>query len=239
MTACGALVASASTAAIGSDGLELVSTVARQVARRLADRVDSSDLASLGLLVLCEAARRHDPDRTAFTPYLVDRLRWAMMSDARRQVRRDRLIGRFRGLDAEGAGRDAFDEAEAGAALERDDPESCPHAALEAREAKARLRLALAALPFEHRTVLVRLYFAGERLEDIRDDLGRSKATLSRVHLEGLRSLHAALDDLATSPKPAKTPRRAVRRRGPSSSSAEEPHEPAMTRQRKSPMNPR
>lgn len=173
----------------------LVATVADRVARRLAYRVDPSELASLGLLVLCDAARKHDPNRTSFAPFLVDRLRWAMLSDARRQLRRDRILEQFRGPRTVLAAASHCEDGEPSLTWESASSTECPHSILEARERRHRLRRAISCISAIERDVLVRHYFGGERLEDIARDLKRSKATVTRIHLRGLERLATALDD--------------------------------------------
>ncbi|MBM4357646.1 MAG: sigma-70 family RNA polymerase sigma factor [Deltaproteobacteria bacterium] len=175
--------------------VDLVASVASQVSRRLSYRVDPRDLESLGLVVLCDAARRHDPSRTAFTPYLVDRLRWAMMSDARREVRRDRLLRKAQSRDQAFTHAPDPENADPDRLVQEADPAGCPHTALEGREARSRLRVGLASLSPEQRAVVVRHYFGGELLEDIASELGRCKAYVTRLHQQGLRRLGTEFDD--------------------------------------------
>lgn len=49
------------------------------------------DLLSAARAALADAVREHDPTRTPFEPYLIQRLQWAMLDEARR-ARRTRTI---------------------------------------------------------------------------------------------------------------------------------------------------
>lgn len=173
---------------LGSQEVALVAFVARSMARRLWQRPDPSDLESLGLLVACDAALCHDPTRGDFEPYLVGRLRWAMISEARKNARRERLLG-TQGAppfgDAEPGERDEEPET----AVERSTPES----RAELGELRRRLHRALARLDDEARDLLVRHYFGDESLETIASESGQSKARVTRLHHHGLRRLSALM----------------------------------------------
>lgn len=180
---------------IGREQIALVEQVARTMARRLRHMPDASELTSLGLLVLSDAVNQHDPSRTAFAPYLVERLRWAMLSDARRQARRERLLKRAMAGHSERATEESGDSEPEGTALPIE-PIPDPERTLEARERRAALHSALGALPVDTRAVLVRHYFGGESLEAMASECGRSKATLTRIHQAGVRQLAGLLGHL-------------------------------------------
>lgn len=170
---------------LGPAELRIVDEVARSVARTVRHRVPSSDLASVGSLVLCDAVRTYDPSRCRFAPYLVDRLRWAMLSVARRELHRQRLLARNLGAPSATAPEES--DAESPHDPLRDDED--PAAALERRRLHGHLVRELASLPDETRAVLIRHYFGGETLEEVARTTGRSKPTVTRIHRAGLALL--------------------------------------------------
>ena len=75
---------------------------------------------------------------------------------------------------------------------------------------------ALASLDDETRMVLVSHYFGGQNLEDVASELGRSKATVTRIHHAGLRQLAELLGDVrASAPSPSLSPQPSNQRRAP------------------------
>jgi RNA polymerase sigma factor for flagellar operon FliA len=177
-------------------GMVLVGRVARRMSRQLWHHPPASDLACLGMLTLCDAARRHDPARATFTPYLTLRLRWAMISDARRAARRERLLaatGETRPVHKGCApcdARDDEDQAEPEARAATD-----PEAAVDEQRRCALVRRALAEVPREMRLVLVRHYYGGERFDALARELGLSKAKVTRLHRAAIRLLASKLKD--------------------------------------------
>ncbi len=178
---------------LGRDELAVVGRVARAMARRLWNRPNVCDLESLGLVVLCDAARHHDPSRSAFTPYLVGRLRWAMVSDARRLARRERLLDEATGTRRVARGEATDHEGDCEAPEENGEPHVDPEVATDQRRLHERLHKALSALPAETRAVLVGHYFGGQSLEFLAIEVERSKATVTRIHQAGLRQMAAML----------------------------------------------
>jgi len=67
-------------------GLPVVQSVARGIARRLGGIVHIDDLLGIGHLALIEVARGYDPSRASFVPYAASRLRWAMLDGLRRET---------------------------------------------------------------------------------------------------------------------------------------------------------
>lgn len=179
--------------AVGAREVAIVEQVARAMARKLRHVSDPSDLASLGLLVLWDAAGQHDPTRTAFAPYLVERLRWAMLSDARRVARRERLLEGAVAHESHRLPADGNDGREPEAAALPIERAVDPEHQLEDRERRAELHAALGSLPNATRSILVRHYFGGESLESMASESGRSKATLTRMHQAGVRQLATLL----------------------------------------------
>ncbi len=178
---------------LGRPEVALVAQVAQAMARRLWHRPNACDLESLGLVVLCEAAEHYDPSRTAFAPYLVERLRWAMVSDARRAARRERLLDEATPSQPARRPRGGSQD-EGSESQERDaEPLVDPETAAEKQLLRARLHDALAKLPGEARSVLIGHYFGGQSLEAVASELGRSKATVTRIHQAGLRELALSL----------------------------------------------
>ena len=67
-------------------GLPLVQSVARRIARRLGGFVQVDDLLGIGHVALVEAARSYDPERATFAAYAGSKLKWAMLDGLRRET---------------------------------------------------------------------------------------------------------------------------------------------------------
>lgn len=67
-------------------GLPVVQSVARKIARRLGGLVHVDDLLGMGHVALIEIARTYDPARATFVSYAAARLRWAMLDGLRRET---------------------------------------------------------------------------------------------------------------------------------------------------------
>ncbi len=178
----------------------VVRRVAQRMSSRLWNRPASSDLTWVGMATLLDAAARHDPARAPFQAYLIGRLRWAMFDEARRRARREKILGGGLSWASLGEVVRAPRPHDATGDVDEDDdgePESDgagdPERAIEEERLRERLRRALGSLPAEARDVLVRHYFGGERLEDLAEDLGISKATATRLHAAGKRLLAARM----------------------------------------------
>jgi RNA polymerase sigma factor for flagellar operon FliA len=161
------------------------------------------------MLTMFDAVRRHDPQRGELLPYVCTRLRWAMMSEARRGVRRVRLLSGGHRAEPRDP---TFDEREHDAAYDEDyadsfeapAPESNnPEEAVALKQATVRLTEALGKLPRRTRLVLVRHYFGGERFDHVARDLKISKTSVCRLHDMGKRMLreHISKTDRARAPR--------------------------------------
>jgi RNA polymerase sigma factor for flagellar operon FliA len=67
-------------------GLPVVQSVARRIARRFGGVVHLDDLLGIGHVALIEIARSYDPSRASFVAYAASRLRWAMLDGLRRET---------------------------------------------------------------------------------------------------------------------------------------------------------
>ena len=67
-------------------GLPLVLSVCRRLARRLGGTVPLDDLTSIGNLALVDVARSWDPARATFVAYASARLKWAILDGLRRET---------------------------------------------------------------------------------------------------------------------------------------------------------
>jgi RNA polymerase sigma factor for flagellar operon FliA len=75
----------AQIAALVEEARELVSPVARKVAREVGFRSDQEELQSVGRATLVEAARDFDAARSRWKAWAIQRLRWAMLDHLRRE----------------------------------------------------------------------------------------------------------------------------------------------------------
>jgi RNA polymerase sigma factor for flagellar operon FliA len=85
-----------------TDNLSLVHHVARQLGRKLSDKVDHDELVSAGILGLMSAMGAFDPRRgLAFSTFAVPRIRGAILDELRRQDHVPRSVRRkTRDIDA-------------------------------------------------------------------------------------------------------------------------------------------
>jgi len=78
-----------------TENVSLVHHVARQLARRLSDKVDHDELVSAGILGLMSAMTAFDPHRgLAFSTFAVPRIRGAILDELRRQDHVPRSVRR-------------------------------------------------------------------------------------------------------------------------------------------------
>jgi RNA polymerase sigma factor for flagellar operon FliA len=70
------------------EGLRLAETVARRLQRSLGGAFDRDELLAIARPALLEAARAYDPERAPFAPYIVQRVKWAILDEARKARRR-------------------------------------------------------------------------------------------------------------------------------------------------------
>jgi len=206
--------------------LPLVRRRAIRLWRRLGRRVDLDDLISLGLLVAVRAARRFDPARSRFPPYLLQQFNWSLLSEMRKQARR--RIDVNQGVPCFASHRYAeqqppavrcceggelagspsifercVDESVAGKVCTMGDLSELamgrcddPEQATVKRRRATHLRAALAELSARARTLIERHYFGGERLDHVAADLGISKYAASRLHKAAVRALGRRLQEL-------------------------------------------
>lgn len=73
------------------EGLPIVEAVARRMEHKLGHVLARDELLAIARPALLDAARGYDPARAPFHPYLVMKVKWAMLDEARK-VRRHRRI---------------------------------------------------------------------------------------------------------------------------------------------------
>ncbi|MBW2458619.1 MAG: sigma-70 family RNA polymerase sigma factor [Deltaproteobacteria bacterium] len=205
--------------------LPLIRRRALHVWRRLGQRVELDELVSLGLMVALRAARRYDPSKAKFSPYLMQRFNWSLMSEMRRQARR--RIDVSRGTPCCASPRYAAqqpsavrcteggelsgspsifercgDETTAGKLCTLGDLSELamsrcedPEQAAMTRRRAVNLRSAIAELPHRARTLIERHYFRGERFDHVAADLGISKYAASRLHKSAVRAMAKRLQE--------------------------------------------
>jgi RNA polymerase sigma factor for flagellar operon FliA len=193
--------------------------------RRLGERVDLDELVSLGLSVALRAARRYDPSKSRFSPYVLQRFNWSLLSELRKQARR--RIDVTRGIpcwtsrryadqhpnavrcargDESGGAPSLFarctDEAAVGRICTVGDVSDLavccgddPEQATMKRRRALELRSAVADLPATARTLVERHYFGGERFDRVAADLGISKYAASRLHRSAVRTMAKRLQE--------------------------------------------
>ena len=76
------------------EGLVIAESVAKRMQRKLGGLVGADELLAIARPALLEAARAYDPERAPFAPYLVMRLKWAMLDEVRRMRRRRKVAAR-------------------------------------------------------------------------------------------------------------------------------------------------
>lgn len=76
------------------EGLPIAEAVARRMHHRLGGVLGADELLDVAQPALLEAARSHDPERAPFGAYLVMKLKWAMLEEARKVKRKRRTAAR-------------------------------------------------------------------------------------------------------------------------------------------------
>jgi RNA polymerase sigma factor for flagellar operon FliA len=76
------------------EGLALAEALARRMHHKLGGAIDREELLAIARPTLIEAVREHDPSRAPFAPYVVMRMKWAMLTEARRLRRRKKVARR-------------------------------------------------------------------------------------------------------------------------------------------------
>ncbi len=199
--------------------LPIIQRGAQRMWRRLGHRIELDELVSLGLSVALQAARRYDPSKARFPPYLIQRFNWSLMSELRKHARR--RLDASRGIPSCASQRYAdsqpravrcvsggehsrstslFErcggEATAGLVCAAGDVANLamcngdnPEQAAVRHRRAASVRTALAELPTRARTLLERHYFGGERFDEVAADMGISKYAASRLHKSAVRAM--------------------------------------------------
>jgi RNA polymerase sigma factor for flagellar operon FliA len=76
------------------EGIPIAEAVAKRMHHRLGGLLGADELLEIAQPALLDAARSHDPERAPFGPYLVMKLKWAMLDEARKLMRQQRLAAR-------------------------------------------------------------------------------------------------------------------------------------------------
>jgi RNA polymerase sigma factor for flagellar operon FliA len=76
------------------EGLPIAESVARRMHHKLGGLLGADELLDIAQPALLDAARTHDPQRAPFGPYLVMKLKWAMLEEARKLKRKQRVAAR-------------------------------------------------------------------------------------------------------------------------------------------------
>jgi RNA polymerase sigma factor for flagellar operon FliA len=76
------------------EGLPLAEAMARRYQQKLGGVIAADELFALTQPVLFEAARTHDPSRAPFAPYLLMKLKWALLDEARKLRGRSKVARR-------------------------------------------------------------------------------------------------------------------------------------------------
>jgi RNA polymerase sigma factor FliA len=205
-----------------NQGLVLVQTVSRKLARRLGGRVPLDDLTGIGNLALVDVARSYDPARASFATYAIARLRWAILDGVRRESHTRSMMSRAMALlaserlaaaqagEPEPAGPTTLEEDQqalasflqgqaAALALGLVTSPLAPEHAATPEEEVQRAELAhvvkgvIGGLPDRERALMERHYYGGEEFEAIAGDLGISKSWASRLHERAIVALQGAM----------------------------------------------
>lgn len=76
------------------EGLQLAEGVARRMHLKLRGFLSADELLDSAHGALLKAVNEYDPVQSPFPPYIIQRLKWAMLDEVRRQHRRGRLPAR-------------------------------------------------------------------------------------------------------------------------------------------------
>jgi RNA polymerase sigma factor for flagellar operon FliA len=178
--------------------LPIMHAMAFKMWRRLHGRLELEELVSVGHATLHDALSRYDRSRGPFAAYLIKRLTWAMISEARRFDRRfDPTRGTPAGVAKVAEARPEPNLREVGEVSDAEplDGELDPEDVLMRREARHVLRTALANLPAASREIIERHYFDGEHFAGLAEALGISKSRACRLHKAALTELARELGD--------------------------------------------
>src|SRR5579871_5746250 len=96
---------------LARQGMAVMMSVCRGLARKLGGKVPVDDLESIGNLALLDVARSWDPGRATFAAYATRRLRWAILDGVRRETHGRTVASRAAALLASDKLTEAQDEA--------------------------------------------------------------------------------------------------------------------------------
>lgn len=86
--------------ALAREGLPIVEGLVRRYERQLGGLISRDELYAIGRPALFDAVRSFDPARSPFPPYATNKIKWAILDNVRRDLRRRRLAGRAMGCAA-------------------------------------------------------------------------------------------------------------------------------------------
>ena len=203
--------------------VSLAGQVATQMHHRLRSFFPLDELKSLALTPALLAAREWD-GRGSFAKYVVQRIRWALLDELRRERRQTRILGRAgyhrlvavtveRAADLTAATDDAAADpppaADVLAAMIRDaatlvtvelDASGMlpdPHEDVEANAESMRLRRAVAALPDTERVVVEQHGYQGATFDEIATASGVERSTLYSRYSRALDRLRVTFEEKA------------------------------------------
>jgi RNA polymerase sigma factor for flagellar operon FliA len=206
------------------EGLAIAESVARGMHYRMGRLVGVDELLAVARSVVLEAARAWDPARVPFEPYVIQRLKWAMLDEARRVRRTRRIRARAAACAAlERLAEDAAEQGTEGGALRSEeeyqadlgrllaqraaamtvglvslpDTERHPDERVAREELRRDMKRAIEELPDRQRALVERHYFGEEQFEAIAEDLGISKSWASRQHTLAIDRLAKLLRERA------------------------------------------
>ena len=208
------------------EAMHILDRVARRLARRYARVACFEELRSLGRVELLPIVTSWDPARAPFHAWMKKKLEWAIIDGVRRETHGRTAGARAMALvAAELVAGDSHtaeacaEDVDAAARLDRllasraaalavgllagagagegtTDAVS-PEEQATVREAAARVRAAVAALPERQRALVEGFYWHGEQLDVVGRRLGISKSWASRLHAQAIDRLRRALPEVA------------------------------------------
>lgn len=82
------------------DAIPIAAAVARRMAHKLGGTLAADELLAIAQPALLEAVRSFDPERAPFGPYVVMKVKWAMLEEARKARRKQQAAARAAGCIA-------------------------------------------------------------------------------------------------------------------------------------------
>jgi RNA polymerase sigma factor for flagellar operon FliA len=207
-----------------SEGLPVVVSVCRRLARRLGRSVSIDDLIGIGNLALLGITRTWDPARATFVAYATWRLKFAILDGLRRETHGRIAAARATALIASEHLSDAWaDKPDPDAPTTQEEDQAAlsdllaghaaalavglvtvsrdeamhvdtPEEEVERAELARVVKDAILSLPERERALMERHYYGGEAFEAIAGDLGISKSWASRLHERAILAVKAAVD---------------------------------------------